>query len=267
MSTIFITGASSGIGKATVMLFAERGWQVIAAARDFRKAPELAATPGIETVQLDVTDPDQIRTVVAEVLAQTPVEVLHNNAGTLLVGPTEDFSDEQLERQIAVNLLGPIRVIQAFIPAFRERRSGLIINTTSLTAIIAGPFMSVYAATKAGLERWSFGMNLELNEFGIRVKTIVPGIVNTNLLNSATIVPSEPYAAHADRVFAAFATEKVTSAASATLGTAAVVLEAATDGTDRIRYLTDPIAREQVSTMDGFAEEQVQTYANRWMFA
>lgn len=251
MSTIFITGASSGTGRATALLFAERGWKVIAAARDFQKAPEVAATAGIQTVQLDVTNPDQIRTVVAEVLAETPVDVLYNNAGALLVGPTEAFSDEQLERQIAVNLLGPIRVSRAFIPAFRERRSGLIINTTSLTAVIAGPFMSVYGATKAGLERWSFGMNLELNEFGIRVKTIIPGIVNTNLPNNATIVRSEPYAAHAARFAAAFATEKVTSVVSEPSGTAAVVFEAATDGTDRIRYLTDKIARDQGSTMDG----------------
>ena len=266
MSTIFITGASSGIGRATALLFADRGWTVIAAARHIEQDAELAATPGIRTVSLDVTDPDQIRTVVAGVLAETPVDVVHNNAGALLAGASEDFTDEQLEGQIAVNLLGPIRVSQAFIPAFRERRSGLIINTTSLVSVISGPFMAVYAATKAGLERWSFGANLELNEFGIRVKTIIPGIVNTSLMGNATVVPSEPYADHMQQVLATFASQRLASMVSEPAGTAAVVFEAATDGTDRIRYLTDPVGKDQVSMMVGFGEEQVQAYGNRWLF-
>lgn len=266
MSTIFITGASSGIGKATALLFAEREWKVIAAARDFEKAPDVSATPGIQTVQLDVTDTDRVRAVVADVLAENDVDVLYNNAGALLAGPSEDFSDEQLEHIVALNLLGPIRVSRAFIPAFRERGSGLIINTTSMVAIAAGPFMAMYAATKAGLERWSFGMNLELNPFGIRVKTIIPGIVKTNLNNHATIVPSEPYAAHIQRVFATFASPQLLSLASEPGGTAEVVFEAATDGTDRIRYLTDTIARDQVSMMSGFGEERLQSYGNKAMF-
>ena len=266
MSTIFITGASSGIGQATALLFAKRGWNVIAAARDFEKAPEITATPGIETVQLDVTDPEQIRTVVADVLARNAVDVLYNNAGALLAGPSEEFSDEQLEHQVALNLLGAIRVSRAFIPAFRDRGSGLIINTTSMVAIASGPFMAVYAATKAGLERWSFGLNLELNPFGIRVKTIIPGIVKTDLMNHATIVPGEPYAAHIQRVLATFASPQLGSMASEPADTAAVVFEAATDGSDRIRYLTDTIARDQVSMMSGFGEERLQSYGAKAMF-
>lgn len=248
------------------MLFADRGWKVIAAARDFGKAPEVAATPGIQTVHLDITDPDQIRTVVADVLAENDVDVLYNNAGALLAGPSEEFSDEQLEHTVALNLLGPIRLSRAFIPGFRERRSGLIINTTSMVAVAAGPFMAVYAATKAGLERWSFGLNLELNPFGIRVKTIIPGVVNTNLSNNATIVPSGPYAAHIQRVFSTFASPQMLSMASEPSVTAAIVFEAATDGTDRIRYLTDTIARDQVSMMNGFGEERLQDYGNKVMF-
>lgn len=266
MSTIFITGASSGIGKATALLFAEQGWNVIGGARAFDKAPEVTSTPGIQTVRLDVADPDQIRTVIPDVLAEHDVDVLYNNAGHMLMGPSELLSDEQLEYELAVNLLGPIRVSRAFIPAFRERGGGLIINTTSMTAIGAGPFMSVYGASKAGLERWSFGMNLELNPFGIRVKTIVPGIVNTNVQKNGTMVSGEPYESHIKRVASAFESPYLLSQVSEPAGTAAVVFEAATDGTDRIRYLTDTIARDQVSMMSGFGEETLQAYGNKKMF-
>lgn len=266
MKTIFITGASSGIGKATALLFAQRGWHVIAAARNFETAPELTAASGIQTVQLDVSDANQIRTVIADVLAKNDVDVLYNNAGHLLMGPSELFADKDLEYELTVNLLGPIRVSRAFIPTFRERGSGLIINTTSLTAIVVGPFMAVYGASKAGLERWSFGMNLELNPFGIRVKTIVPGIVNTNLSKNGTVVAGEPYSAHIERVSSKFSNPELLSAVSEPAGTAAVVFQAATDETERIRYLTDPIAKDQVSMMSGFGEETLQAYGSKVLF-
>jgi len=262
MSTIFITGASSGIGKATALLFANQGWDVIAAARSFDKAPELA-TAGIRTHTLDVADPAQIRTVVAGVLVETEVDVVFNNAGHNLMGPAEFFSDEQLEYELAVNLLGPIRVSQAFIPAFRERGRGLIVNTTSMSAIVAAPFMSVYGASKAGLERWSFAMNLELNTFGVQVKTILPGIVRTGLQSAGTLVGGDPYNEHMQKIGAAFQSDQLQSQMSTPEGTAAVVYAAVTDGSDRIRYLTDSIGVSQISMLDGFGEERLQAFASQ----
>jgi NAD(P)-dependent dehydrogenase (short-subunit alcohol dehydrogenase family) len=266
MSTIFITGASSGMGRATAKLFAERGWQVIAASRSIGSDTELAALENVETVTLDVTNPQQIRTVVADVLSRFDVDVLFNNAGAVLFGPVEEYTDAQLEDQLATNLLGPIRVSQAFLPHFRERRGGTIINTTSLTAMLPAPFMSVYSAAKAGLERWSFGVNLELNDFNIRVKTIVPGIVNTNLMAAGTVVQSDAYAAQLGEVFAAFGNPATAELFSTAEGTAAVVFRAATDGHPRVRYLTDATANEYVAMMVGFGEETTQAFASAVMF-
>jgi NAD(P)-dependent dehydrogenase (short-subunit alcohol dehydrogenase family) len=266
MSTIFITGASSGMGKATAKLFAGKGWQVIAASRSIAADTELAALDNVETVILDVTDPVAIRAVVADVVSRFDVDVLFNNAGAVLFGPAEEYTTEQLDDQLATNLLGPIRLSQAFMPHFRERASGLIINTTSLTALLPAPFMSVYAAAKAGLERWSFGVNLELNDMGIRVKTIVPGIVNTNLMSAATILPSETYSDHIGRVFATLSDPAAAAMLSTPEETAAVVYQAATDGSARVRYLSDAIAREYVAMMVGFGEEATQAHASKVMF-
>lgn len=118
--------------------------------------------------------------------------------------------------------------------------------------------MTVYAASKAELERWSFGINLQLNPFGIRVKTIIPGIVNANVMESGTLVAGEPYKSNIDKVAAVLQTPELSSQMSEAADTAAVVYEAATDGGDRIRYLTDRIGKDQVSMMGGLGEEAVR---------
>ncbi|MDQ6751252.1 MAG: SDR family oxidoreductase [Actinomycetota bacterium] len=264
--TIFITGAASGIGRATAKYFAERDWDVIASARSWKQDGELEALPNVEQIDLDITDLNQIHEVVGDVTGDKQIDVVFNNAGSMLLGPMEEFTDEQLVHQVTTNLLGPLRVTQAFIPHFRKRGGGLFINTTSLSAVISGPFMAVYAATKAGLERWSFGLNLELNPFGIRVKTIVPGIVATNIMNSATVVQGAPYEAHMDTVLSVFGDPEMQEGAPKPEGTAAVVLEAATDGSERIRYLADQVAIEQVSKTAEFGEEQAQSNGARAMF-
>lgn len=260
--TIFITGAASGLGRATARYFAERDWDVIASDRDWGADPELEALPNVEQVVMDITDLHQIHEVVADVTSGTRVDVIFNNAGYGLVGPMEEYSDAQVVSEVTTNLLGQLRVTQAFIPHLRRSGGGLFINTTSLVAVSAGPFMSVYAATKGGLERWSFG----LNPFGIRVKTIIPGIVATNFWNNATVVQGGPYQAHMSTVTSVLDDPRTLSIASTPEGTAAVVFEAATDDSVRIRYLTDQIAVEAVSKTLGFGEEQAQYVGSRAMF-
>lgn len=266
MKTIFITGASSGIGKAAATLFAQNGWKVIATMRDTEKETELSAFPNVVKLKLDISDPLQIQDVVEKLLSSKQVDVVFNNAGYLLAGPMEGTTDEQLVSQITTNLLGPIRVTQAFIPHFREKKSGLFINTTSLAALIAGPFMSVYSASKAGLERWSFAMNLELGTFGIRVKTIIPGISKTNLLSKAAKASSAPYTEFMNKVVSTLTSPDILTIASTPEDIAKVVFEAATDENDQIRYLADTFARTSVSKQVGYGEETVQNVSNQQMF-
>ena len=266
MNTIFITGTSSGIGRATAKHFARNGWQVIAAMRHPERDTELSSLPNIRTVALDITDLPQIHDVVTDVLRRGQVEVVFNNAGAGLVGPLEGTSDEQIVAQITTNLLGPIRVTQAFIPYFRERRSGLFINTTSLASLVATPFMSAYSASKAGLERWSFGMNLELNGFGIRVKTIIPGIVKTSFAANANAVSSAPYAEPMDTLMSVLGNPAALPMASEPEDIAKVVWQAATDGTDQIRYLADKFAQESAAGIGKHGEQAVQNAAREQLF-
>ncbi len=267
MKTIFITGASSGIGLATAKLFARSEWNVIATTRRPEEGNELSSLPNVRTLALDVMNAAQIRDVVADVVGSYEVDVLFNNAGTMLAGPLEAFTDQQMVDVVAANLLGQIRVTQAFVPHFREKRSGLVINTTSLSALVASPFMSVYAATKAGLERWSFAMNLELDEFGIRVKTIVPGVVKTSLAANAVMESSAPYAERIAKFVSVLGDPEKLPFASTSDDIAKVVFQAATDETDQIRYLADGFAESSVAGIAEHGEEMVQKAGAQQLFA
>ncbi len=267
MKTIFITGASSGIGRATAKLFAQNGWNVIATMRSPGKDTELASLPNVKTMALDISDGAQVRDVVADVVSGHVVDVVFNNAGALVAGPLEALTDEQIVSELTTNLLGPIRVTRAFVPHFREKRGGLFINTTSLSALVASPFMSVYAAAKAGLERWSFAMSLELEEFGIGVKTIIPGVVKTGFAANATMQSSAPYAERIEKFVSALGNPESLPFASTSDNIAKVVLLAATDGSDQIRYLADPFAQSSVARMVGSGEETVQKAGAKRLFS
>jgi NAD(P)-dependent dehydrogenase (short-subunit alcohol dehydrogenase family) len=132
MKTIFITGASSGIGKASALLFAGKGWKVIATMRNPQKDSELKQVENITVLPLDVTCLEQIQSTVEKTLAMGDVDVVFNNAGYSVVGPLEGMSDSLVVKQLDTLLLGVIRVTQAFIPYFRKRKNGIFITTTSI---------------------------------------------------------------------------------------------------------------------------------------
>lgn len=121
---VFITGSSSGLGRAAAKLFASRGWKVIATMRNPNSEKELIKIPNVTLMALDAT-------VAQQVVGRGGVDVVFNNAGYGLAGPLEGLSDEQILRMVNANMMGAIRTTKAFIPSFREKRAGLFINTTT----------------------------------------------------------------------------------------------------------------------------------------
>ena len=150
MKTIFITGASAGLGKAAAKLFASKGWKVIATMRKPENEDELNLIDNITLLPLDVTDPDQIAATAQKAIASGNIDVVFNNAGYGLVGPLEATTDEQLTRQLNTNILGVIRVTQAFIPYFREKRNGLFITTILWAVYLPFPYL-LYITLPSGL--------------------------------------------------------------------------------------------------------------------
>ena len=236
--TIFITGSSTGLGRATALLFAQKGWHVIATMRNPAKETELGSIAGITLLELDVTKPAQIDAAVRSALAKGPVDVVFNNAGYGLAGPFEGATDDQLVHEIDTNLLGVLRVTKAFIPSFRERGSGTFIATTSIGGLVTFPLNSVYHATKFGLEGWSESLAFELGKFGIRVKTVAPGGVKTDFISRSLVMTPHPaYAALAAKVMSVFMDPSRAANHSTAEQIAEGVWEAATDGKDQVTYV------------------------------
>jgi NAD(P)-dependent dehydrogenase (short-subunit alcohol dehydrogenase family) len=254
--TIFITGSSSGLGRATAKVFSSKGWTVIATMRAPEKEVELAKLPGIVLLPLDITDKGQIDAAAARAMAMGGVDVVFNNAGYGLAGPLEGTTDEQMLRIVETNLLGPIRTTKAFIPHFRKKRSGLFINTTSIGGLMAVPFNSLYHATKWALEGWSESMAFELSQLGIGMKTVSPGGMKTDFFTRSFDVGRHPdYDALVARVMGVVTDPKRMETYSTPEQIAEVVCEAATDGKDRLRYVAGADAKAAYAARQQLGDE------------
>jgi NAD(P)-dependent dehydrogenase (short-subunit alcohol dehydrogenase family) len=244
--TIFITGTSSGLGRASVKLFSAKGWDVIATMRgsDAQKETELSKLPRVRVLPLDVTDTAQIASTVATAVSWGGVDVVYNNAGYGMAGPLEGLSDEQILRMVNTNLLGVIRVTKAFVPHFREKKAGLFITTTSIGGLVAVPFNSLYHATKWGVEGFCESMAFELKRFGIGQKIIEPGGMKTDFFTRSFDSGShDAYTALVERVMGAITDPKTIAGYSTPDQIAEVVYEAATDGREQLRYLAGADAK------------------------
>jgi NAD(P)-dependent dehydrogenase (short-subunit alcohol dehydrogenase family) len=240
MKTIFITGASTGLGKATAKLFQSKGWQVIATMRHPEKKTELQQLENVTVLKLDVTNDSQINNTVQQVIEQYGVDVVLNNAGYGLIGPLEAFSDAQITRQIDTNLLGVIRVMKAFTPYFRNKGEGVFITISSMFGLVGYPTCSLYSATKWALEGFCECMAYDLATFGVRVKTIAPGGIQTDFAGRSLDGAShEAYLPLIAKVSEGYSEEKISNY-STPQQIADVVYEAATDNNNQLRYLAGP---------------------------
>lgn len=243
MKTIFITGASTGLGKASAKLFQSKGWNVIATMRNPESDTELHTLENVTLLPLDVTNPEQIKSTVKKALEMSSIDLVFNNAGYGLIGPLEALTDDQIVKQLNTNLLGVIRVTQAFIPYFREKRSGMFITTTSIGGLIAFPLGSTYHATKWALEGWSESLAFELNTFGVNIKTVSPGGIKTDFISRSLDMGTQPeYEPMINTMFSN--TEAMMEGASEPELIAEVVYEAATDGKKQLRYVAGKDANE-----------------------
>jgi NAD(P)-dependent dehydrogenase (short-subunit alcohol dehydrogenase family) len=244
LKTIFITGSSSGLGRATAKLFASKGWKVIASMRDPKKEKELGNISGVTLIALDVTNPHEIDSVVEQVVASGGTDVVFNNAGYGLGGALEGLTDEQILRMVNTNMLGAILTTKAFIPHFRAKRAGLFINTTSIGGLLTVPFNSIYHATKWALEGWSESMAFELSQFGIGIKIIEPGGMKTDFFTRSFDSGRHPvYDALVNKVMGIITDPKQMATYSSPEQIAEVVYEAATDGKDQLRYIAGADAK------------------------
>jgi NAD(P)-dependent dehydrogenase (short-subunit alcohol dehydrogenase family) len=243
--TVFITGASSGIGKAAAQLFAARGWNVAATMRDPAAGADLTDLANVAVEQLDVTDQPSIRPVVARAIDRFGrIDALINNAGFSLYGVFESLPSDKIREQFDVNVFGLMDMTRALLPHFRQNRAGTIVNISSRAGLVGMPMISLYCASKFALEGFSEALALELASQNIAVKIVEPsgGVGATNFLarmsgEQVRDPGLSDYDGFSARMQAAGAGRPVAPAVSAE-DVAEVVYTAATDATDRLRYFT-----------------------------
>lgn len=176
---ILITGASSGIGKASAEELIKEGHTVYCAARSIDKMKNLEKAGG-KVLKMDVSDRTSIEDGISKLIEeQGRIDVLWNNAGYGLFGPVEEVKIEKAKYQFDVNLFGLAELTQLVLPYMRKQKSGLIINTSSMGGKIYTPLGAWYHATKHAVEGWSDCLRLELKDFGIKVVVLEPGIIDT----------------------------------------------------------------------------------------
>ena len=235
--TILITGASTGIGKATAIYFAQQDWNVAATMRlkDDTAIPDFANYPSISIFNLDVTDNESIKKAVSEVIRKfSGIDVLFNNAGYSLAGAFEASTDEQIRKQFDTNLFGVMNVTRAVLPHFRKRKVGMILNTTSSGGVLTFPLYSVYNSSKWALEGFMEALQYEVKQFNIVIKNIEPGTVKSEFVNNISFVSNADYDNYAQKVQQNTLDSYKDAATPESV--AKVVYTAATDNSSKLRY-------------------------------
>lgn len=237
--TILITGASSGIGHASALRFQQAGWNVIASMRTPDQEQALCALENVLVTRLDVADAVSIHEAVDAGLSRFGhIDALLNNAGYGAYGPLEATPMDKVRRQFEVNVMGLLATTQAVLPHMRRQKSGVILNVSSVGGKITFPLGTLYHGTKFAVEGLSESLHFELLPLGVRIKLIEPGMVKTDFAGRSFDFSNDPVLAeYQPTVQALFsAMGPMSDSASSAQSVAQVIYEAATDGSDRLRY-------------------------------
>jgi short-subunit dehydrogenase len=233
-----VTGASSGIGKATARALVTAGFQVVGTSRDVSRA---APAPGVTLVDLDVTSDESVTIAVGGVIERFGrIDVLINNAGIGSSGASEESSVAQDQMVFEVNVFGLMRMTKAVLPHMRAQKSGRIINMSSVGGFAPQPFMASYVASKHAVEGYSESVDHEVREHGVRVLLIEP--FNTSTSFDTNVVRGEHPLAVYDRARHTFEATLVEGMRTGTepAAIAKVVVAAATDPRPKLRYPAGP---------------------------
>src|SRR4030095_15627084 len=186
--TILITGTSSGIGNVTAKYFAEKGWNVAATVRGQKDFFFQQGHPNAKHFLMDVSDEQQCKQVIEEVIKVFGnLDVLVNNAGLAVMGAFEETDKDGIDKQFAANLFGPMHLTKYILPYFRKQRKGLILTVSTMGARVGVHFYSVHAASKFAVEGFFESLRFELFPFSIKIKIVEPGSYQTRIITNGSM--------------------------------------------------------------------------------
>lgn len=244
--TVLITGASSGIGKATAHYFAKNNWNVIATMRNPEKEKELNLYENLLVTQLEVTEMESIQNAIQQGIKQFgKIDAVINNAGYGQQGIFEAVSPEKIKAQFDVNVFGVMNVTRAILPHFRANNSGTVLNITSGAGRVTTPLLSIYSASKFAIEGFSESLAFELDSQNIKVKIVEPGYIATSFYERANqefaFDPAlEDYKNFSEEMALFFKSFEGGDHLFSSKDVAKVVFTAVTDDTNQLRYTAGP---------------------------
>lgn len=259
--TIMITGASSGLGRATAIYFADKGWQVAATMRNPEKEKELAMDPQIQLFQLDVTSTDSVNQAVQDIHQKfTTIDVLVNSAGFGATGAFETTTDAEIAAQFEVNTFGAMRVTHAVLPIMRTQHSGTILNISSFGGVVGQAFGTLYASSKFALEGFSEALSHEVAFLGIKVALIEPGSVETGFRSSMMMGKNDipAYTERLSEMMPKFIARSSSFDKASTEDVAQTIYQAATDGKTQLRYVVGDDAQYYIDLKNGPEETLIE---------
>ncbi|XOV91727.1 MAG: SDR family oxidoreductase [Bacteroidota bacterium] len=265
--TILITGASSGIGKATAIHFHKKGWNVIATMRDPEKETELNQLEPIHLTKLDVTDLTSISQAIQSGIEKFGrIDALVNNAGYGAYGPLESFPRENIIKQFNTNVIGLMDVTRAVIPHFRENKSGVIVNLSSIGGQMTFALGSLYHGTKFAVEGISESLHYEMAQIGVKVKIVQPGFIATDFggrsfdFQAGEISEYQPIIAALMKQW-----QNPNNTVSPASLVAEVIYKAVTDGTTQLRYRAGDDADFLLNSRKNMTDDEFIEMMNKQM--
>lgn len=263
MSSVLITGCSKGIGLATALVLGRAGHTVYATMRDPKGSPQLAEIAEkerlpISVYAMDVNSDESVRDCIGAIQKKVgPLDVLVNNAGIERTGSVEELPIAEVRAIMETNYFGPLRCIQAVMPEMRKRRSGCIVNISSVAGHIASPPLTAYSASKYALESLSEGLAQEAKMFNIRVVIVEPGVIQTAMSQRVAGMNSEkgsPIYPHERRMATLFTASLQKPTPPTAVGEK--IREIIESGSWKLRYPVGPDAEGYLAWRASMTDEQ-----------
>jgi NAD(P)-dependent dehydrogenase (short-subunit alcohol dehydrogenase family) len=277
-----VTGSSSGIGFETSLLLARKGFYTYATMRNLNKSQKIndivkKENLPLKVLQLDVTDDRSVKDAIRQITDESSrIDVLVNNAGYGVMGAVEDLSLEEFKSQFETNLFGVIRVTKEVIPIMRNKGNGNIINVSSIGGRVGIPLNSAYISSKFALEGLSESMRYELEQFGIDVILIEPGVVKTNFFENADVIvnnntsttnnKTSSYSQLTQKLFEGFEPMLNGSSSSVPSDVADVIYQAIESNNREVRY---PVGKDAVSiikTRQNLSDKEFEKWIKESIF-
>ena len=272
--TVLVTGCSSGIGLATCHVLSNNDFITFGTVRNLSKPNKIQdlidrESLPLKILHLDVNDNQSIKLAVKRILSDTGrLDVLINNAGYGMFGPIEEITIEEVKKQFETNFFGTIRVIKAIVPIMRKQGNGIIVNISSMVGRFGVPLNSAYVSSKFAVEGLSESIAFELEEFGIRVIVIEPGVVKSDFFQNVRVKGTDPDSPYRRlmKMRVSFLDKAMKNSETSSYDVASTILDALNSKDPKFRYVVGNDATNSIRMRNSLADRKFMEWIRAGIF-